>query len=118
MVGIGRALAQCGRTLRWGLVVALVAAACGGSNTSSNSQGMSADQLAQVKALFQKESGPSQFAGGPAFDATKAKGKKVWWISNLGSNSFTPLIYNPFRVACDMGPAYNPECAARTAALG
>ena len=100
MVGIGRTLAQCGRTLRLGLVVAVMAAACGGSNSTSNtSEGMSADALAQVKALYQKESGPSQFSGGPAFDATKAKGKKVWWISNLGSNSFTPLIYNPFKEA-------------------
>jgi ribose transport system substrate-binding protein len=83
-----------------GILVALTAAACGGSTTPNTAgKKMTADNLAAVKALYAKESGPSQFSGGPAFDATKARGKKVWWISNLGSNSFTPLIYNPFKEA-------------------
>jgi ribose transport system substrate-binding protein len=101
MIGFGTALVRWQRTLHLGLVVAVVAAACGGSsNTPTTAQGMSADMLAQVKALYQKESGPSQWPNpGPAIDGTKAKGKKVWWISNLGSNSFTPLVYNPFKEA-------------------
>src|SRR5438128_3089250 len=99
MVGIGRVPGRWRRPLLLGMVVALPLAACGGSTPTTTSQGMSADALAQVKALYQKKSGPPQFQGGPAFDATKAKGKKVWWISNLGSNSFTPLIYNPFKEA-------------------
>ena len=49
----------------------------GSSSTSgTSSSGMSADALAQVKALYQAESGPSQFNSAlPSFDATKAKGK-------------------------------------------
>jgi ribose transport system substrate-binding protein len=99
MTRFGRGLGQWHRTLLAGIVVALVAAACGGSTTNTTGKKMTAENLAAVKALFEQESGPSQFAGGPSFDATKAKGKKVWWISNLGSNSFTPLIYNPFKEA-------------------
>jgi ribose transport system substrate-binding protein len=100
MVDIGSVLQRPRRGLLVGLVAVLVAAACGGStNTGNTSKTMSADALNQVKQLYQAESGPSQFKGGPAFDATKAKNKKVWWISNLGSNSFTPLIYNPFKEA-------------------
>ncbi len=99
MTRFGRGLGQWHRTLLAGIVVALVAAACGGTTTNTTGKKMTADNLAAVKALYQKESGPSQFAAGPSFDATKAKGKTVWWISNLGSNSFTPLIYNPFKEA-------------------
>jgi ABC-type sugar transport system substrate-binding protein len=101
MVGIGGAPERWQRALLIGVVVAVVSAACGSSSTpGTSSSGMSADALAQVKALYQAESGPSQFNSAlPAFDATKAKGKKVWWVSNLGSNSFTPLVYNPFKEA-------------------
>ena len=84
-----------------GLAAMLLAAACGSSGSSSSSSGsVNQSNLSAVKSLFQKESGPVSWTDpGPKFDATKAKGKRVWWISNLGSNSFTPLIYNPFKEA-------------------
>ena len=45
---------------------------------SSSSSGISADALSQVKTLYTQESGPSQWPNpGPAFDSSKAKGKKV-----------------------------------------
>ncbi len=99
MTRYGRTFKLWHRATLVGIVVALTAAACGGSTPNTSGKKMTAENLAAVKALYQAESGPSQFKGGPAFDATKAKGKKVWWISNLGSNSFTPLIYNPFKEA-------------------
>ncbi len=100
MTGVGKALGHWKRMALTFAGVALVVTACGEtSGPSTAGKKMTAANLAAVKALYDKESGPSQFAGGPAFDATKAKGKKVWWISNLGSNSFTPLIYNPFKEA-------------------
>jgi ribose transport system substrate-binding protein len=100
MTSFGTDLRTWHRAALVGIVVALLATACGGSSTpNTTGKKMTAENLAAVKALYQQESGPSQFAGGPAFDATKAKGKKVWWISNLGSNSFTPLIYDPFKEA-------------------
>jgi ribose transport system substrate-binding protein len=88
------------RLLLIGLTAIVAVAACGGSTTATTTQTMTAANLAAVKALYAQESGPAKFPNvGPAFDGTKAKGKKVWWISNLGSNSFTPLIYNPFKEA-------------------
>src|SRR5439155_7440196 len=100
MTGVGKALGHWKRMALTFAGVALVVTACGEtSGPSTAGKKMTADNLAAVKALYEKESGPSQFAGGPSFDATKARGKKVWWISNLGSNSFTPLIYNPFKEA-------------------
>src|SRR2546426_11817136 len=100
MTGVGKALGHWKRMALAFAGVALVVTACGEtSGPSTAGKKMTAANLAAVKALYDKESGPSQFAGGPAFNATKARGKKVWWISNLGSNSFTPLIYNPFKEA-------------------
>jgi ABC-type sugar transport system substrate-binding protein len=100
MMSFGKRLRHWHRAALVGIVVAVTAAACGGTSTPNTAgKTMTADNLAAVKALYQQESGPSQFGGGPSFDATKAKGKTVWWISNLGSNSFTPLIYNPFKEA-------------------
>ena len=88
------------RLLLTGLAAILTVSACGGSTGPASTATMTAANLAAVKALYAQESGPSQFPNvGPAFDASKARGKKVWWISNLGSNSFTPLVYNPFKEA-------------------
>jgi len=102
MTSFGRGSSGWQRAILTSLPTLLIVAACGSSSTSTTTTtGMTADNLAAVKALYTAESGPSQFGGGPSFDGTKAKGKKVWWISNLGSNSFTPLIYNPFKEAMD-----------------
>jgi ribose transport system substrate-binding protein len=91
------------RLLLAGSAAILAVTACGtssGGGSSSSNSGISADALSQVKTLYTQESGPSQWPNpGPAFDSSKAKGKKVWWISNLGSNSFTKLVYDPFKEA-------------------
>src|SRR3981081_4331933 len=91
------------RCLLAGSAAILAVTACGtssGGGSSSSNSGISADALSQVKTLYTQESGPSQWPNpGPAFDSSKAKGKKVWWISNLGSNSFTKLVYDPFKEA-------------------
>lgn len=67
-----------------GLAVCLLAAACGGGSTSSNtSGGTTAANVAEAKSLVTKAEQPIsswQPAGGK-FDASKAKGKTIWYIS-------------------------------------
>jgi ribose transport system substrate-binding protein len=86
------------------ITFAFVAAACGqGSSTSSTSSTSNPGAASKAKALADKEKAPVKFPDlGAPFDASKAKGKSVYWISNLGSNSFTTLLYNPFKEAMDL----------------
>ena len=82
------------------LGLALAVAACGSSTPAASSAGSaSAAAAAAAKAapLAAAERADSQFPTTiTPFDPSAAKGKSVWWISNLASNSFTTLIYNPF----------------------
>jgi ribose transport system substrate-binding protein len=79
-------------------MLAVLVAACGGSTTSSTAT-VNAAGVAKAKALVVQQKAPVSFPNLPAFDASKAKGKSVWFISNLGSNSFTTDLYNPFKQA-------------------
>jgi ribose transport system substrate-binding protein len=68
-----------------------VTAACGSSTTTSGGGTISAENLAYVQAQVTKyEAVPTFVAPGPAFDATKAKGKLIYYI---------PLALNPFNTA-------------------
>ena len=85
------------------MAAGIVLAACG-SNTSNNgggSGGGNSDSagIAEAKHLADAEKAAVTFPSLPAFDASKARGKDVWFISNLGSNSFTTDLYNPFKQA-------------------
>ena len=83
------------------LSLALAVAACGSSSTPTSGGGgntsAAAAAAAKADALVVAERGNAQFPSTiTPFNASAARGKKVWWISNLASNSFTTLIYNPF----------------------
>jgi len=81
------------------LGVAGTVAACGSSSTATTTGTGSAAAAAAATAdgLVVAERGSSQFPTTiTPFNAAGAQGKKVWWISNLASNSFTTLIYKPF----------------------
>jgi ribose transport system substrate-binding protein len=81
------------------LGLAVTVAACGSSTTAPTASSSSAAAAAAATAdgLVVAERGSSSFPTTiTPFNASAAKGKKVWWISNLASNSFTTLIYNPF----------------------
>ena len=69
-----------------------VTAACGSSTPTPTGGGtISADNLAYVQAQVTKyEAVPTFVAPGPAFDATKVKGKLIYYI---------PLALNPFNTA-------------------
>lgn len=92
-------------TLLLGLSVALVAAACGSSSTgtSGGNSGAAAAAATKAQALLQTESQSVSFPSTiTSFDASKARGKSVWFISNLASNSFTTLLYNPYVEALNL----------------
>ncbi len=80
------------------LIATVLVAACGGTSTSTSST-VNASGVGEAKTLVEKQKAPVTFPSLPAFNASKAKGKSVWFISNLGSNSFTTDLYNPFKQA-------------------
>lgn len=66
-----------------GVALTLVVTACssGSTGSSSSSGGLSPDQLTQLQSLVDEASQVPQFvAPGPAFDISKAKGKRVFVI--------------------------------------
>jgi ribose transport system substrate-binding protein len=93
-------------TLLLGLSVTLVAAACGASSTGTSggsNSGAAATAAAKAQALLATESQSVSFPSTiTPFDASKARGKTVWFISNLASNSFTTLLYNPMVEALNL----------------
>lgn len=78
------------------LIGIVILAACGGGGTTTSGNTVNVDA---VKKLVDQEKAPVSFPSLPSFDASKARGKSVWFISNLGSNSFTTDLYNPFKQA-------------------
>ena len=89
------------RYLAPALIAGVLVAACGGSTGGSNNGGGNANAagVAEAKRLADQEKAPVTFPNLPNFDASKARGKDIWFISNLGSNSFTTDLYNPFKQA-------------------
>jgi ribose transport system substrate-binding protein len=73
-----------------------VTTACGSSTTTPSSSGaISAENLTYVQGQITKfEAVPTFVAPGPAFDASKAKGKLIYYI---------PLALNPFNTAIANG---------------
>jgi len=80
------------------LIALVLVAACGGTGPSSSSSSSSAG-VQEAKKLVAQQKAAVTFPNLPSFDASKARGKSVWFISNLGSNSFTTDLYNPFKQA-------------------
>jgi ribose transport system substrate-binding protein len=80
------------------VILGVLGAACGGGSSSSSSN-VNAAGVSEAKTLVAKQKAPVSFPNLPSFDASKARGKSVWFISNLGSNSFTTDLYNPFKKA-------------------
>src|SRR5438105_4716669 len=80
-------------------VAGILVAACGGTTGGGTTGGGSSAGVAEAKRLANQEKGPVTFPNLAHFDASKARGKNVWFISNLGSNSFTTDLYNPFKEA-------------------
>lgn len=78
------------------LIGIVMLAACGSGGTTTGGTSVNLDA---VKKLVDQEKAPVSFPNLPSFDASKARGKSVWFISNLGSNSFTTDLYNPFKQA-------------------
>jgi ribose transport system substrate-binding protein len=78
------------------LIGFVMLAACGSGGTTTGGTSVNLDA---VKKLVDQEKAPVSFPNLPSFDASKARGKSVWFISNLGSNSFTTDLYNPFKQA-------------------
>jgi len=81
--------------------VSVLLAACGGGGTSSGTGSANAAGVQEAKQLVAQQKAPVGFPNLPSFDASKARGKSVWFISNLGSNSFTTDLYNPFKQALE-----------------
>jgi len=101
---MGVALGRTGRLATTICVVstATLVTACGGSSSPSGgsnngSSAAAAAAASQAETLLQQESQPVTFPSGiTPFNASAAQGKSVWFISNLASNSFTTLLYNPY----------------------
>ena len=96
------------RSVRAGFLIAnlglaLTVAACGSSTPAASSAGSGSAAAAAAAAaapLAAAARAESQFPTTITnFDPTPAKGKSVWWVSNLASNSFTTLLLNPFKEA-------------------
>lgn len=90
--------------------MALLVAACGSSSSgrssatntpsSSSPTGGNSNQLSNVEATVQKYEGiPSFTPPGPSFDASKAKGKSIFYISLSTSNAFQNSVTSALQQA-------------------
>lgn len=66
----------------------------GGSSSSSDASSAGVQYAQQQLAAYQKD--PAFTAPGPAFDASKAKGKSVWFIPNTSTIPFTLAVQKAF----------------------
>src|SRR5581483_753022 len=76
------------------LAVSVLAVACGSGGGSSNGGGTTSANIAEAQSLVTKAEAPISDwkpAGG-SFDATKAKGKSIWYISLSLSIPFEQFV--------------------------